>query len=143
LGVGPPGGGYGTVAAAHGGLKLLLGDLLGQEFSELNLEVSVNEVNVGETELELDVAVVFDQILNSEEDGLEGVINNVFTHMAALGNGNSVGVNHAEALLEDRALGVGGVHFLFAVVTDKMGLETFIDNKARSEKAVMYFFGLT
>jgi hypothetical protein len=68
------------------------------------------------------VAVVFDQVLDREEDGLEAVLDHILAHVAALGNGNSVSINHAEALLEDRALRLGGVDFLLAGVTDEVGL---------------------
>jgi hypothetical protein len=134
LGVCPSGRGYGTVAAAHNRFKLLFGDLFRQEFSKLNLQISVNELNVSETEteLELDMAVVFDQILNSEKDSLEAILNYVFAHIATLSNRNSVGVNHSGTLLEDGVLRVGGFHFLFSIVTDKMCLETLIDDKASS-----------
>jgi hypothetical protein len=122
LGVGLPGRGDGAVAAAHGGFKLFLLDLFGKVFGELNLEVAVDEAHVGKTELENDVAVVFYQVLDREEDGLEAVLDHILAHVAALGNGNRVGVNHAEALLEDGALRLGRVNLLFAGVTDEVGL---------------------
>jgi hypothetical protein len=122
LGVSLPCRGYGAVAAAHGGFKLFLLNLFGEEFGELNFEVAVDEAHVGKTKLENDVAVVFDQVLDRKENGLEAVLDYILAHVAALGNGNRVSVNHAEALLEDRALRLGGVDLLFARVTDEVGL---------------------
>jgi hypothetical protein len=132
LSVGPPGGGNGAVGAAHGSFKLLLLNLAGKPVGELNFLAAVDEVNIGEAELELDVAVELDKILDGKENVLEAVLNDVLTHVAALGNGNSVGVDHAEALLEDGALGVGRVDFLLVRVTDEVGLDILISNEARS-----------
>lgn len=138
LGVGPPGLGDGAVGAAHGGFKLLLLDDLGEPVSELNLLAAVDEVHVGEAELELDVAVKLDEVADGEEDVLEAVLDNILAHVAALGDGHGVGVDHAEALLEDRALGVGGVDLLLVGVTDQVGEDVLIGYEAGSITVASY-----
>lgn len=104
LGVGPPGGRNGTVAAAHGSFKLFILNLLVQVVGKVGFEAFVYEADVSEAECENDVVVKLDEILNSQEDCLEGVLNNILAHLAAGGNGDGVSVDHAETFLEDALL---------------------------------------
>ena len=130
--VGPPGGGNSSGAAAHGGFKLFLSDIFVEELSELNCKVAMHKVDVGKAELQLNVIVLLNQVLDGEEDRLKAIFNYLLAHVAGLGNGHRVRVNHAEALLENRALGLGGVDLLLALVADEVALQVRINDEAGS-----------
>lgn len=71
--------------------------------------------------------VKLNQVLDAQEDGLQGVFNNILTHLAGGSDRHGVGVDHAEALLEDGPLRLGRGDFLFSVVTNAVVLEVFVN----------------
>ena len=98
LGVGSPGSGNWAVAAAHGDLEILVFDLGGKVGGKLYLHSSVDEVESGEAELEHKVVIKFNHISDGDPDCSQGVLNDVLTHLAGMGDWHRVGVDHAEAL---------------------------------------------
>lgn len=71
--------------------------------------------------------VKLNQVLDAQEDGPQGVFNNILTHLAGGSDRHGVGVDHAEALLEDGPLRLGRGDFLFSVVTNAVVLEVFVN----------------
>ena len=130
--VGPPGLSNSAVAAAHRGLEVLALDLGGEVGSERDLHVFVYETDVRKSELQAQVVVVLEHILDRQEDRAQGVLDDVLAHLAGSGDGHWVGVDHAEALLEDRPLGLGGRDLLLAVVPDSECLQVFVNDEAGS-----------
>jgi len=133
LGVGAPRGRNWAVAPAHGSLKLLVSNFVGQEGCENDLHVFVNKVDLGEAELERDVVVELYQVLDGQEDRPQRVFNDVLAHLAGGGNGNGVGVDHAEALLVNGSLGLGRRYPFFAVVSYDVVLEFFVNDENGSK----------
>jgi hypothetical protein len=120
--VGPPGLSHRAVAAAHRGLEVLALDLGGEIGGERDLHVSVYETDVRKSKLQAQVMVVLDHVLDRQEDRAQGVFDDVLAHLAGGGDGHRVGVDHAEALLEDRPLGLGRRDLLLAVIPDSKSL---------------------
>ena len=96
--------------------------MLAEVVSEENFLAAVDEANVGEAKRKQDVLILLDQFLNGHENSLEGVLNNIFAHLAASSNRNGVSINHAETLLEDASLGLSWAYFFLVLVADQMGL---------------------
>jgi len=74
-----------------------------------------------------------DQIFDRLEDDVESASDNLNAHLAATGDRDGVGVNHLEALLEDRLLTAGGGDFLLACIAVEILLEDRVDHEARSD----------
>lgn len=77
--------------------------------------------------------VELNQVLDGQEDGLQGVFNNVLTHLTGGGDWHGVGVDHAETLLKNGPLRLGRGDFLFSVVTNAMVLKVFVNNENGSK----------
>jgi len=133
LGVCPPGGWNWAVASAHGGLKPLVFNFFGEERCENDLNAFVNKVDVREAELEREVVVEFYHVLDGEEYWLQSIFNNVLSHLAGCGDRNWVGVDHAEALLEDGSLGFGRGNPFFTIVANAVILKFFVNNENGSK----------
>jgi len=125
-------------ASAHVLLEVLVLHLLGQVGCEHNLHSLVDEVDVCETELQNDVVIEFKHVLNGEEYGSKGVLNDVLTHLASGCDGHGVSVDHAEALLEDGALRLGRGDLLLVVVSNRQRLQSLVDNEAGPETDYRY-----
>jgi len=76
-----------------------------------------------------------DQVLDRLEDDVESAFDNLNAHLAAVGDRDGVGVDHPEALLEDRFLTAGGGDFLLAVIAVEILLEDRVNHEARSDKS--------
>jgi len=65
------------------------------------LKAAVVKLDVSKAKLKADVVVKLNEVNNSQEDGAQGVLNDVFAHLAGSCDGHWVRVDHAEALLVD------------------------------------------
>lgn len=72
-----------------------------------------------------------DKIFCGEEDSVEGIINDLFAHLAGGGDWDRVSIDHAETLLVNRFLAASGSDLFFAVITVEMVLNAFINDKSR------------
>ena len=88
-------------ASLHGGLEALVLDALDEVVREERLQRAVDHGHARKAKLKHDVFVVLDEVLNCEEDSVEGVVDYVLSEEAGCCNGHWVAVDHAEALLED------------------------------------------
>lgn len=129
--VGFPHGGNGGVGASHLGLEVLVADLLAKVAGEVAVKASVSETHAAESHLEGEVSVLTDKVLNSQPNGLEGIVNDLFAHLGGSGDGHRVGVDHSESLRVDGFLTFGGVDLLLSVVAVEVVLNLFINNKTR------------
>lgn len=112
-------------------LEVLVLDLGSEVGGKVDLHGFVDEINVGKTELQNDVVIEFKHVLDGQEDGSESVFNDVLAHLAGGGDGDGIGVDHAESLLEDGALRLSGGDLLFIVVSDGQGLQGLVNHEAR------------
>lgn len=131
LGVGLPGRGHGAVAAAHRGLKVFVLDFCCQVGRKLHLHAAIHKVQCGEPKLKHQVMVELNHVSDGQPDGPEGVFNNILAHLAGMGNWYGVCIDHAETLLVDGSLRLGGIDLLLAVVSEDKLLEILVDDKAR------------
>ena len=121
------------IHASHRRLKLRSLALLCQVISEGNLQIFVPDYHVAETEGEVDVFVLeSNQVDDCSEDRIKSVPDNVFTHLASIGDRHGIGVNHAVALLED---GLACARGLFLpLVPDQVLLNDRVHDEARSTR---------
>lgn len=82
----------------------------------MDKQLAVGEFHGAEAHLEVDIFVKADEVLNSGEDGLEGVIDDVFAHLAGRRNGDGVSIDGFETFLVDRLLTAGVDDLFLAVV---------------------------
>ena len=75
-----------------------------QIFEEDSREVSVGEPHIAEAKGKVDVLVKLDQILDRQENGVQGVGDHVFTKAAGCSDWHGVRVDAPVALLEDGVL---------------------------------------
>ena len=76
-------------------------DGFGEVVQESGLEVSVRESNVTKAECEIYVLVLLNQILDSEEEGLQGIFDHVTSEGGSGCDRHGVGVDASESLLEN------------------------------------------
>jgi len=129
--VGFPHGRNGGVGASHLGLEVLVSDLLAKVAGEVTGKVSVSETHAAESHLDGEVSVLTDKVLNSQPNGLEGIVNDLFAHLGGSGDRHGVGVDHSESLRVDRFLTFGGVNLFLSVVAVEVVLNLFINDKTR------------
>jgi len=137
LGIGLPHGGDGGVSAAHLSLKVFVSDFLAEVAGEVSVQSSVSETHAAESHLEGEVSVLADEIFHSKEDGLEAIVNDLFTHLSSGGNRYRVGVDHSESLRVDGFLAARGVDLLLSVVAVKVVLNLFINDETRPKSYKM------
>lgn len=87
-------------------------------------------MDVAESELQHKVVVVFEHVLDCKENCPHHVLHDVSAHLACGGNWHWVSVNHAETLLEDGALRLGGGDLLLPVVADGECLQVLVNDEA-------------
>lgn len=75
--------------------------------------------------------IEFKHVLDCQENGSQRVFNDVLAHLAGGGDRYGVGVDHAETLLEDGALGLSGGDLLLIVVPDGQSLQRLVNHEAR------------
>lgn len=84
-------------------------NLLGQEFGENDSQVLRSHLDDSEAELKRYIFVVdVDKVLDGLVDDVEGTTDYINSHLASAGNGDRVGIDGLEALLEDRVLTSSG-----------------------------------
>lgn len=101
-------------------------------FTEENLEIFGCASNVSETKLQEDITVVLHEVLDGQEDRVQGIGNHIFAQEAGCSNGHWVAVDHPEALLEDGFLTTGGSDFFLAGVPGQMDPQAFFNHEAGS-----------
>ena len=95
---------------SHGSIEVLKED---------GVEISVGESYVTETKSDVEVLVVLDEVVNSEEQSVESVLHNINTKHGSSSDWHWVGVDASESLLEDRVLALSWGDLLLAWVTNK------------------------
>jgi hypothetical protein len=133
FGVGFPHGGDGRVSATHLSLEALVADLLSEVVGEVSGQSSVSETHAAESHLEGEVSVLADEVFHGKEDGLEAIVNDLFTHLGGGGDRYRVSVDHSESLRVDGLLRARGVDLLLSVVAVKVVLNLFINDETGSK----------
>jgi len=86
-------------------LHLVLNGLVSASASvilrESNLESTVDNGNASETEIEVQVLIILNQISYSQEDSVEGICNDLLAKKASGSNRYRVAIDHTETLLEN------------------------------------------
>ena len=96
------------------------------------LKVLGSASDISETELKEDVTVVLHEVLDREEDGVQGIGNHVLSQEAGSRDGHGVAVDHPETLLEDGFLTTCRGYFLLAGVPGQMDPQAFFNHEAGS-----------
>jgi hypothetical protein len=104
--------------------------LLHEAGTPYDLEVSVDDSDVTEAKGQVDVPSVFHQIDDSEEDGVQSVLDDILAHKAPLGDGNWVAVDHSEAFLVNGVLTLSGGNFFFVQELGQVNLEQLVNHEA-------------
>jgi hypothetical protein len=104
-------------------------DRLAEVLQENNFEVSRQESDVTETESQVDVLVVFDQVLDRQVKGVESVSYDIDTEASCGGDGDGVGVDSSESFLINGVLAESWGDLLLSVVSHKVVLEGLVHNK--------------
>lgn len=110
-------------------LKLCSSNSLVQIVKEHDLKVSAKEPDVTETEGKIDVLIVLDKILNSQEQGVQSIVHHVNSEASGGGHWHWVGVDGSETLLVDRMLRDRWGNFLLTVVSNQMVLDCWVNHK--------------
>jgi len=112
-------------------LEVLISAFLAQVRSKVDIQTPVCEFHCSESHLQHEVLVQADQVFDGSENGVKCVIDDVFSHLARVSNGDGVGVDGAESLLVDRFLTAWRLDLLFAVVAVKVVRNFIIGNESR------------
>lgn len=109
-----PGGRNRCGAALHRILEVSVFDNFNEVRVPDSFEVAPDNANIAETESQIDVLSKLHQVNNSQEDRVQGILNNVLAHEAALGDRNGIAVDHSEAFLENGVLALRWRDLLFS-----------------------------
>ena len=84
--------------------ELSVADSSGKISEENGLDIFISKSNIRKAERQVDVFILIDQILDSQENGSEGVSSDVLAEHGSSRNWDGVSIHASEALLKDRVL---------------------------------------
>ncbi len=93
------------------------------------MKVSIGNSHIAESPCQIDIFVVFNQVLDGQEESVEGINNYVLTEMCSCGNRYWIGVNSSETFLVDRVLTDGWGDLFFSWVSYEVILEDWVNNE--------------
>lgn len=124
----------------HRVFKLCTSNLFVEIIPKNDVEFSIDHSDIAETESKVNVFVVFDQILDSQEKCIKCIIDNIDSKACGSSNWDWVGINSSESFLINRVLTDRRGNFFLSWVSDKVVLNERINDKNRFE--VMNIFSI-
>lgn len=115
--------------SGHRVLERWICDTLNKTIFEGNLKVSASNSNIAESPCQVDIFVIFNQVLDGQEEGVQGIDNYVLTEMCSCGNRYWIGINSSETFLVDRVLTDGWGDLLFSWVSYEVILEDRVNDE--------------
>ena len=115
--------------SGHRVLERWVCNILNKTLFENNLKVSASNSNIAESPCQVDIFVILNQVLDGQEEGVQGINDYVLSEMSSCGNRYWVGINSSETFLVDRVLTDGWGDLLFSWVSHEVILEHWVNDE--------------
>mmetsp|Transcript_11205 Transcript_11205/g.18848 ORF Transcript_11205/g.18848 Transcript_11205/m.18848 type:complete len:232 (+) Transcript_11205:312-1007(+) len=124
-----PQGGDRRLLSDHGVLELGRANLLGEVIPEDDAKIPALNSHVTESEGEVDVLVILNEVLDGQEYSVECILNHILAEHGGRGDGHWVCVDASKSFLVDGVLAHGGRYLLLAWVSHKVVLQEGVDHE--------------